>query len=421
MQSISEGDNNPVSKQSRTMGHHMHWITVFIAMTCLMVSNGMVITGITAFDSAILAEFSDWSRGDLKLRGLITLSLTGLLAPLIGILIDKTGVKFLVMFGTVVLSLSFYAYGNIRDINDLYLIHGVFSIVLLACGLNVAVILVSNWFVKLRGTAIGIAVVGTSLGGAILAPLFSAWLADGMSWRDAMQLAALIPFGLFLLALFLLRNRPTDIGLKPFGFDEKAQTSSADLSQQGLTYVAAIKTRSFWAITFIAMFTFYTIMGFQANLVLHLLDLGFNLQAATAGLSVLFIPALIGKFLFGLVADKITGKGVLYANLLLMLTGLVSMLLADKSNVLIAIGLIGFMWGGFYTLLQLNAVNNFGLKASGKLLGTITVLDALGGGLGIWITGAIYDAYGSYHNAFIIFSVLVALSLILITQVKKHV
>ena len=419
MQSVSE-TTNPISNVGKPMGHPMHWITVFIAMLCLFISNGMVLTGITAFDSAILTEFSDWTRGDLKLRGFITLALTGILAPIFGIIIDKIGVKFLVMVGAVVLGLSFYAYGNITDIADLYIIHAGFAIVLLACGLNVSVILVSNWFVKLRGTAIGIAVVGTSLGGAVLAPLFGSWLADGMTWREAMQLAALIPSVLFLIALFLLRNRPTDMGLKPYGFDENADVTSADLSLHGLTYKEAIKTRSFWSIAFIAMFTFYTIMGLQANLVLHLMDLGFTLQAAAAGLSVLFIPALIGKFIFGLVADKITGKRVLYSNLFLMLVGLAGLLVTDKDNVLIAVGLIGFMWGGFYTLLQINAINNFGLKASGKLLGTITVLDAFGGGLGIWATGAIYDAYGSYNNAFMIFCGLVAVSLVLISQVKKH-
>jgi len=104
-----------------------------------------------------------------------------------------------------------------------------------------------------------------------------------------------------------------------------------------------------------------------------------------------------------------------------MLLSIVAMLFVDKSNVLLAVIGIGFMWGGFYTLLQLNAVNNFGLKASGKLLGTITVLDAIGGGLGIWLTGVIYDTYGSYDNAFIIFSVLVAISVVLISQIRKHV
>jgi len=402
---------------------YMHWIIVFIAMMCLLVSNGMIITGITAFDSAMLAEFPEWSRGDLKLRGLITLALTGLLAPFVGILIDKIGVKLLIIIGALVLSGSYFAYGNITDITQLYMIHAAFAIVLLACGLNVSVILVSNWFVKLRGTAIGLAVVGTSLGGALLAPLFSSWLASGMDWREAYQLAAVIPSALFLLAVFLVKNRPTEMNLKPYGFNENEEnsTDSADLSQHGLEYIDAIKTRSFWAIAFIAMFTFYTIMGFQANLILHLMDLGFDAQAAAAGLSALFIPALIGKFLFGLVADKIKGRRVLYFNLTVMLLSIVAMLFVDKSNVLLAVIGIGFMWGGFYTLLQLNAVNNFGLKASGKLLGTITVLDAIGGGLGIWLTGVIYDTYGSYDNAFIIFSVLVAISVVLISQIRKHV
>ncbi|WP_076420799.1 MFS transporter [Colwellia sp. UCD-KL20] len=420
---------NTESAQENTIspnsGHFMHWVIVFIAMMCLLVSNGMIITGITAFDSAMLAEFPDWSRGDLKLRGLITLALTGILAPFVGILIDKIGVKLLMVVGALVLSASYYAYGNITNISQLYMIHAAFSVVLLACGLNVAVILVSNWFVKLRGTAIGIAVVGTSLGGALLAPLFSSWLASGMNWREAYQLAAVIPSVLFLLALFLVKNRPTDCNRKPFGFssDVNANTESqeADLSQHGLEYTDAIKTRSFWAIAFIAMFTFYTIMGFQANLILHLMDLGFDAQTAATGLSALFVPALIGKFLFGLIADKIQGRRVLYFNLTAMLLSLIAMLFADKDNVMFAIMGIGFMWGGFYTLLQLNAVNNFGLKASGKLLGTITVLDAIGGGLGIWSTGAIYDAYGSYDNSFIIFSVLVAISVVLISQIKKHV
>jgi len=402
-------------------GHWMHWATVSIAMVCLLVSNGMIITGITAFDAAILAEFTDWSRGDLKLRGFITFALVAILAPAIGILTDKIGVKILMMVGSIALVLGYFAYGYITELYHLYLIHALFSIVLLSAGLNVAVILVSNWFVKSRGTAIGIAVIGTSLGGAVLAPLFGGWMADGMSWRDGFQLAAIIPIGLFLLALFLVHNKPTNINIKPFGFVETADSGSADLSQHGLEYSEAIRTKSFWAIAFIAMFTFYTIMGFQANLILHLTDIGFDIQAATAGLSVLFIPALIGKFVFGLVADKVKGLSLLYGNLAIMLLGIISMLFIDKDSVLISVGIIGFMWGGFYTLLQLNAINNFGLKASGKLLGTITTLDAFGGGLGIWLTGLIYDTYGSYQNAFIIFSVLVSIALVLISQIKKHV
>ncbi|QBY04573.1 MFS transporter [Thalassotalea sp. HSM 43] len=399
----------------------LHWTMVIIAMCCLLISNGMVLTGLTAFDSAMLAEFSDWSRGDLKMRGLITLALTGLLAPFIGILIDRIGVKVLMMFGAVVLGASYYAYGMITDISHMYYIHAAFAVVLVACGLNVAVILVSNWFVTMRGTAIGIAVMGTSLGGAILAPLFGSWISEGMSWRDAFQMASAIPAVLFLIALFLVKNRPADCNKKPMGYETLKDSSDADVSSQGMEYIDAIKTKSFWAIALIAMFTFYTLLGLQANLVLHLQDLGFEIQSAAAGLAMLFTPALIGKFLFGLIADKVKGKRVLYGNLGLMLLGLIALYFAGKDTVLWTVAIIGFAWGGFYTLLQLNAVNNFGLKASGKLLGTITVLDALGGGLGIFLTGKFFDMYGSYQNAFMVFIVLVVISLGLIGFIKKHV
>jgi len=77
--------------------------------------------------------------------------------------------------------------------------------------------------------------------------------------------------------------------------------------------------------------------------------------------------------------------------------------------------------GCFYTLFQLNAIECFGLKASGKLLGTITVLDAFGGGFGIFLTGKMFDMYGSYQPAFVVFAILVAIAVVLISQIKKHV
>ncbi|MCP4929247.1 MAG: MFS transporter, partial [Gammaproteobacteria bacterium] len=78
----------------------------------------------------------------------------------------------------------------------------------------------------------------------------------------------------------------------------------------------------------------------------------------------------------------------------------------------------GLGWGGVYTVLQLSAITCFGLKASGKILGTITVLDAIGGGLGIWLTGVLYTSSESYKLAFSIFCVLIVIALIAITQVN---
>jgi MFS-type transporter involved in bile tolerance (Atg22 family) len=78
-----------------------------------------------------------------------------------------------------------------------------------------------------------------------------------------------------------------------------------------------------------------------------------------------------------------------------------------------AVIMVGFGWGGLYTLLQLLSANIFGNKALGKILGTVTILDAFGGGMGIWLTGVLYDSTGSYATSFNIIAALVGLSFIL--------
>ena len=82
--------------------------------------------------------------------------------------------------------------------------------------------------------------------------------------------------------------------------------------------------------------------------------------------------------------------------------------------------LFGLGWGGLYTMLQLLTIENLGLRAAGKILGTITVLDAIGGGLGIWLTGLLYDRTGSYQLPFAVLVVLITLAMFAATQVRRH-
>jgi hypothetical protein len=91
----------------------------------------------------------------------------------------------------------------------------------------------------------------------------------------------------------------------------------------------------------------------------------------------------------------------------------------NSTLIWVAIIAFGFGWGGIYTLLQLTAINSFGLTSAGKILGTITILDALGGGSGIWLTGVFFEMSGkSYALAFQIFCALLFIALLAATQIK---
>ncbi|MEO8746267.1 MAG: MFS transporter [Rhodanobacter sp.] len=404
------------------MKRYYPWLIAIMGLLVLMVSNGLTITGITAFDPSLLTEFG-WSRAVLKFRDLLTLLLAGLMAPFLGVLIDRVGPKVLVLGGTLLLAALYFAYAYVHSIGQIYLIHIGFAAVLVAAGLNVAVIMVSQWFVARRGVALGITLVGTSLGGVVLPKVIVAILPT-LGWRESFMWLSVVPLVLFVLVLLLVRS-PAQMGMQPLGAGEQKGNGSTNLGATAndlpdLGYAAALRTRTFWALTMVAMTTFYSILAVSGHLFLYMRDMKFDMATAGNAMAVMYGMAMVGKFAFGLLADYFPPKRVFLVNIAIMVGG--ALLLAGMKPGLIwyALVLFGLGWGGLYTMIQLLAVNAFGLSSAGKILGTITLLDATSGGLGIWVTALLYDHFGSYHVAFLGIAVLVALAFLAATRVRNE-
>lgn len=386
------------------------WFIAIFASIVLMVSNGQTISGLSVYDVEFINEFG-WSLGEIKFRDMITLLLAGLAAPFIGIWIDRFGVRRCMLVGWVLLILGNIAYSRLESLTGMYLVHAVFALVLVVCGLNAAVILVSKWFTRYRGTAIGIALMGTSMGGIVF-PQYGTAMIEALDWRSAFVWGSLFP-ALMLVATWLLVKDKPDSPEQP---DETSRVAEPD---SGMAFADALRSRSFWALAIIAMTTFYTVLGTQAHIFVYMTDADFNAQVATNAISLFFFSALLGKFIFGLAADHLDKRKVFYGNILVMLAGSLILLRMDVALIWVAVTAFGLGWGGVYTLLQLTVMNTFGTRDAGKILGTITVLDASGGGLGIWLTGVIYDATGSYQLPFMIFAALILVALAALTQVEQ--
>ncbi|MCK6370329.1 MAG: MFS transporter, partial [Gammaproteobacteria bacterium] len=228
-------------------GFYYGWIIALSAALLLLVTNGMTLGGLSVFDEAILKTLQESTgresmRGDLNLRALITFWGSGALAPLAGALADRIGVRPLMVVGLVLLAGGYFFYGSIESLGQIYGIHAALALTLATCGLVVNVMLVSKWFVRNRGFAIGIALAGTSLGNATLAPA-NAWLIEQLGWRSAFQWTALVPLLMIPLVLFVLRERPADI-TPEMPVRQGAPETPVQLS--GMTYGEALRTGNFW-------------------------------------------------------------------------------------------------------------------------------------------------------------------------------
>jgi MFS family permease len=287
---------------------------------------------------------------------------------------------------------------------------------LASAGLVLCVTIVSRWFVAKRGLALGLMLSGTSLGNALFPPLNAALIAEH-GWREAFAVICLVPLLLLPIILFVIKEWPDRIGRQALGA-EAARSGADPRLLAGYEFNDALRTANFWLIGTAAFCTFYAILGLANNLFLHMSDLGFGPAEAAQAYFPLFVMGLVGKILAGALADVLPRKAVFGGCLTLMFAGALLLATLEPWLVLPALYLFGLGWGGNYTMLQGLVADVFGARSLGRILGGITVLDATGGALGPWITGALFDVSQSYRLGFMVIVVLIGVALAAIQLVR---
>ncbi len=351
------------------------WVICACSFLVLFVSQGMTLGGMAVFDIQLINTITavsgtEVSVSDIKWRDTImflTAAVSGLGS---GWLADKVGVKPLLLVGLAMLAAGNLLYARVDQLVEAYWISAGLGVVLALCGLMINVYLISSWFDKQRGLAIGIVLSGTSLGSAFF-PKLNTWMISTADWRQAFEWLALIPLILVPISFVLLRNGPMSAG-KPDG--TRAGGPTPELT--GYTLAQALRSRNFWLLAIIAMCTFYSILGMTTNVFIYMSKSDYSPQVASTGVSILFIGGLIGKLISGYLAENLGRKLILLVGLFLMLSG------------------------GIYTLIQLLSPDLFGMRSLGKILAAINILDATGGAAGPVVTGALYGSSGSYFLPF---------------------
>ena len=406
--------------------NNYRWIILAVCFFTITFTNGLTLGGLVVFDRELLNYLSEVTGGEilrqeLKLKDAITLWSTAVFAFIAGIIIDRVGVRSLMVSGMFLLSATFYFYAKSDSLADMYIIHIFQGIVLSVSGMVINVVLISKWFNDNRGLAIGVLLAGTSVGNGIF-PQINTYLltiSDG-DWRQVMMWLALIPLAYAPILFALIKEKPEDVETKE---DNEAKNDfKASSIEGGFTLQETLMSSNFWFLSVMAFCTFYSILAMIGHVFLMLDGEGYSPQISATGVSIIFIGGFIGKVISGKLAEMIGRKIVLVGGVAMMLAG--SLLIVSsifyKNPLLIWIGLTlyGTGWGGLYTLIQLLVADLFGLIAIGKIMGVINIIDTIGGGLGPIITAVIYDSTQNYLLPFLVISALLVIALISSSMLK---
>ena len=406
--------------------NNYRWIILAVCFFTITFTNGLTLGGLVVFDRELLDYLSEVTgeevlRQELKLKDAITLWSTAVFAFIAGIIIDRVGVRALMISGMFLLSATFYFYAQSDSLADMYVIHIFQGMVLSMSGMVINVVLISKWFNDNRGLAIGVLLAGTSVGNGIF-PQINTYLltiSDG-DWRQVMIWLALIPLAYIPVLFAFIKEKPEDVAVR-----EDNQTNNdfkASSIEGGFTLQQTLRSANFWFLSVMAFCTFYSILAMIGHVFLMLDGEGYSRQISATGVSIIFIGGFIGKVISGKLAEMIGRKIVLVGGVAMMLLG--SLLIVSsifyKNPLLIWIGLTlyGTGWGGLYTLIQLLVADLFGLIAIGKIMGVINIIDTIGGGLGPIITAVIYDSTQNYLLPFLVISALLVIALISSSMLK---
>lgn len=393
----SSGAVSPdVGKASSTISLR-GWVTVAVAFVGMAFGQtAIAFLTLGVFMRPLGQEFG-WNRGQVAMALSVGALVLLFSTPIVGRLIDRIGVRKVLLPSMLGLGLSlcamYFFSGTLIHFYGMFVMIGIVG----TAANNVSYIRVlSAWFIKRRGLVIGIASAGTAAGQAISVAVAQNLITQ-YDWRVAyLGLGMLVlVIGFPIVALFL-RNEPGDVGQQAFGAEDADLKNGAPVFS--VARAQALRMPVFWSLIFIAFFMAVALHGVQIHFVPLLMDAGVSAGQATA--------VFIGLMSAGAIVGRI-GTGILFDHFFAPRVAIVAFMLPLASLLLVSSGVghwayypmaffFGIGLGSESDVLGYFTSRYFGLKSMGELYGYIFGAFMAGSATGPALYGLVQARTGNY-------------------------
>jgi len=371
---------------------------------------GLLLYAWSVFIKPLNSTFG-WNRAEISLAYSICILIFALVSYPAGRLSDRYGARFIVFTGGVILGIGFFLAGFTDSKTWLYITYGVIAGVGGGMIYLPPIATAPKWWPDRRAFATGCAVVGLGLGSFIMGPLATR-IMETLGWRYVFWYVG-VAMGVMAIASSLtLVNPPPN--WKPKGWNPGALKKGTG-HQQEFTFAETIRTGQFWLLYvsyFFASFAGLLVIGHIAG---HGLDSGLTAMQASWAVSMLAICNALTRIVTGLFVDRLGTRALfliyfgvqIVALLLLYPAGSVGWQLWTVAAV------IGWNYGGMFTLFPATCLNFYGTKSQGTNYGLLFTAFGLAGFAGPYAGGILKDATVTYATPFALGAAMVGISILI--------
>jgi len=400
------------------------WLVMLGCIACQM-DLGFAKDAMDVYMTYIVAEFG-WGRADFQIAGWALLASLSAMSPAIGFLLDRFGARLVLTLGALCLGATFAGYAAMTSFTHYLLLAPLLGIGFVTMGDIPASTIVARWFERHRGTVIGIVLIGSNIGAAIVNLLAKGlYRGFGDAWRPAVLTLGLVMVILVLpFSLWVIRNprrdeapadeRPPDSVPDP---DHRATDLAGGAPDRSLGVRQTFATGRYWIIAF-ALFAYYFYYLFVNRHIIALLrdhdSFGYRVPAILVGAvgvaaadfpeftkSMFELIGLPAKLAAGYLVDRYRVRHALAWNFVLLAAG--SALLpfpGSTSGVMwMFIAAHGIGWAAQQVLTPMAIASCFGLRHMGQIYGTLMIV-LFPAHVSPWYAGRIFDLTGSYATFF---------------------
>jgi MFS family permease len=378
-------DTDPLTLQKRSTQPYIV-ATAFLSLFGIV---GFAYYGLPFFYDFMVKEYG-WSRTIVTsgnaLGKLVVGPLFGFIA---GWMIDKYGPRRLMLSGVLMMGIALIGLSFSDNLGMFYLFY-VFNALGYVCGGPLPCqVLISRWFDKNRGKAMGIAYLGIGTGGALV-PQIAAGLEKNFGWHNAL---ASLGFMIILFALpmvYFIKGA----SVKPVQQGKK---------DEAIPIKSILTNKYFYLLAFGSMCSIGAVGGVGQHLKLYLRDLEYSQSAAANVMSFVLLSSLAGRLLMGWLADIFHRKYVMILIYMIVATAIPLLLMPDfPGRIYIFAVIFGIGLGGDYMIIPLMAGDLFGIRALGRTMGIILVADGVAESMFPMLVGYLHDLAKTYTPGFIV-------------------